>query len=130
MFLGLNQQNAGFIGGLASVDNSLTATVSPTARSATCSSFALCVATTTSATCTASNGTAPYIYSWQRVSGDTFTTITSPTMDTTTFSNVVDCGGGAYVAVFVCVVTDANGVVTTSNSVTVTTQNTSPGPCT
>lgn len=81
-------------------------------------------ATTSSTTVTPSGGTAPYTYSWAKVSGDTVT-ITSPTAASTTFSKTGMVAGDTFSGTYRCTVTDSTGgtPLTATADVTVTIEN-------
>lgn len=63
-------------------------------------------------------GTAPYIYSWSKVSGGAIT-VDSPSASSTTFSVTGMAGGENRNALFKCTVTDAFGVVKATRNITV-----------
>ncbi len=66
---------------------------------------------------TASGGTAPYSYLWQRVSGDTVATVTSATSHTTAWSRATTTIGVNHTSQWRCRVTDAASVVTYTSNV-------------
>lgn len=76
-------------------------------------------ATTGSAVASPINGTAPFTYSWARISGDTSITITSSTSASTTFSRTGMSTLTEYTAIFRCTITD-NTSATATADVTVT----------
>jgi len=65
--------------------------------------------TTNSTTVTPSNGTAPYTYSWSRISGDSRVFAVSPTAATTAFRYTNAPVWTVAIATFRCTVTDALG---------------------
>lgn len=74
-----------------------------------------------SATCSVSNGQAPYTYAWQHVSGTTFT-VSNGSSATATFSSTIGASPGVTTTqsgVYRCKVTDAKGTVVYSNNCTV-----------
>lgn len=73
--------------------------------------------TSGSAATTLANGTGPYTYLWERVSGSTFT-ITSPTASSTTFSTSLS-NGESKSGVYKVTVTDTDDSKTATNNVTV-----------
>ena len=103
------------------IRSAFTASASPTSlyKSTLTSS-----ATTSSTTVTPSGGTAPYTYSWAKVSGDTVT-ITSPTAATTTFSKSGMGVGDTFSGTYRCTVTDSTSgtPLTATADVTVTIEN-------
>ncbi len=62
--------------------------------------------TTASTTVTATGGTAPYTYSWTRISGSSSISANSASSATTTFTGSSLASGTTYDAVFRCTVTD------------------------
>lgn len=73
--------------------------------------------TTPAATASVTGGVGPFTYSWQYVSGDTVTSVNSPSSATTTFTRsraapVVDGNSNYFSGTYRCVVTDlGNGGV-------------------
>ncbi|MET0401608.1 MAG: hypothetical protein ABW123_04355 [Cystobacter sp.] len=62
-----------------------------------------------------SGGTAPYSYSWQRLSGDPSAYAISPNSASTQFNNYIPVGDqNPYTSIWRCVVTDSAGAVTTT----------------
>lgn len=74
--------------------------------------------TTDAVTVTASNGTAPYTYSWTKVSGTTLT-LSNASGASTTFS-YTGTVGNTITAVYQCVVTDAISDTVNAGSVSIT----------
>lgn len=74
--------------------------------------------------CTGSGGTGTgYTYAWQYVSGDTLTSVSSPTSSSTTWSRSMTINGN-FPSLWRCLVTDSNGNTGQSNvSVTFVKQN-------
>jgi YD repeat-containing protein len=70
-------------------------------------------------TVSVSGGASPYVYAWQRVSGDTQTTVVNPTSASTTWSRTVSSYWTDYTSVWRCKVTDSAGTVVYSPNVTV-----------
>jgi hypothetical protein len=74
--------------------------------------------TSSSIAVTVTGGTAPYTYLWQYVSGSLAIAITTPTGSASTFSAIA-VDGVPEVAVFKSTVTDNNGTVIDTNTITV-----------
>jgi YD repeat-containing protein len=71
------------------------------------------------ATASGGSGTG-YTYAWQRVSGDTTTTVVSPTSSSTKWSRIMPNANVSYSSVWRCRVTDSTGATAYSPNVTVT----------
>ena len=102
----------------------LTVAVTPTTLSHTTTGTGFITGTTAAATATPTNGTPPFSYSWEYVSGDTGGIVAfMPTANSTTFSYSKTVGltdpPVTKNTVFRCVVTDAKGLVAYSNNVAV-----------
>jgi YD repeat-containing protein len=70
---------------------------------------------------TASGGSGTgYTYAWQRVSGDTTTTVVSPSSSSTKWSRTMPNANVSYSSVWRCRVTDSTGATAYSPNVTVT----------
>lgn len=67
-----------------------------------------------------SGGTGGYSYLWERVSGDTVTTVVNPTSHTTGWSRSIPQFFVTYTSVWRCRVTDTSGNVAYSPNITVT----------
>lgn len=96
-------------------------TVSPAGAGGGASSSSSITVYSSYVTVTPSGGTAPYSYSWSKVSGDAITA-NAPTSATTNFSANL-APGDFLSAVFKCAVTDAAGVSADSPTVNVTLRN-------
>lgn len=102
---------------LRTVWQSMTAAASPGVISATGSTSTI---TTTSAAVAVTGGTSPFTYLWSPAAYNTDSVgITSPTAAITTFRRGACNSGDTYLGDFTCEVTDALGVVATTNVVSV-----------
>lgn len=96
--------------------------VSPSSVFGENNSSGVVLITSSTATATPTGGTAPYTYSWAKVSGDTMT-VTASTSASTAFRLGVG-PGDTKSATYRCTVTDKNGL-TAQDSVSITLTNTS-----
>jgi chitodextrinase len=66
--------------------------------------------------CTGSGGSGTgYTYAWQWVSGDTLTTVNSPTSSSTAWSRTMGPENATYISIWRCLVTDSGGNTGQSN---------------
>lgn len=72
---------------------------------------------------TASGGTPPYTYAWQRLSGDPSAYAVYPNSNSTTFNNYIpECDQSTYTSVWRCLVTDSTGAQAVTLDVSVSLQ--------
>jgi len=122
--------SAGLAGSSNSISSVLGASASPSVIQKTDTGASI---TTVSTTVTATGGTAPYTYSWSRISGSTSISANSASSATTTFTGSSLASGTTYDAVFRCTVTDnvaATKTVDVSVSITRQSMSASASPTT
>lgn len=104
--------------------SALSASINPTSIYG---SSGVAAVTTDTATVTATGGSGSYSYSWSRISGDTVTTRTSPTVNTSTWYRGSMIAGGSYQSVWRCTVSD--GTSSVSVDITVNLSRDEVGTC-
>lgn len=100
----------GIAGRAAAIAAGLRASASPSSVSKATTAAG---GTTNPTTVTPVNGTAPYTYSWARISGDASTSAGSASSATTTFSRAGMSVGSSYASVWRCTVTDSAAAAVT-----------------